>query len=519
MEERRDATPDRRRAQREVEERERLFRLLAENAQDIVYRYRLIPEPGFEYVSPAATRITGYTPEEHYADPQLGFKLVHPEDRGLLESMIGGRVPDGPVSLRWVRKDGRVVWTEQRNSAVLDGAGRLVAVEGIARDISQRKRAQDRLEAMLEVTRATLEQQPADTVISLVARHAMALAMGSTVLVPVPVPERDAVFVRVAVGRGAEALRGHTFPAEGSVATEVMRSGLPVRLEDVTRQRHPRLVSELGEIGPVLTVPMATAAGVFGALTIVRPAGGPPFSDDDAAVVTMFAEQASIVLEQARLREQLQEIAVLRDRERIARDLHDGVIQSLFGVGVSLQVAERSDGNARLVRSRVTEAMNDIDRLIVDVRNYIYQLRPTLLEQTTLLDAVRRLAHDLEQRHAVAVVVECDEEVPALLRPVAADVLHALREALSNVARHAGAQACRIALLREEDGGVCVSVEDDGRGFLPAPYSGHGLASLRERCAELGGSLQVASTPGEGTTVALRLPPAALRGAAALGAR
>ncbi|MGC9356663.1 MAG: sensor histidine kinase, partial [Anaerolineae bacterium] len=137
----------RQRMEKVVVESEARFRLLAENAQDEIYRIALAPELRFEYVSPAATEITGYTPEEHYADPSLGFKLVHPDDRHLLEGMAdSGEVPDHPIVLRWVRKDGTILWTEQQNTPIFDEEGNVVAIEGIARDITERKRAEDQLQ-------------------------------------------------------------------------------------------------------------------------------------------------------------------------------------------------------------------------------------------------------------------------------------------------------------------------------------------------------------------------------------
>jgi PAS domain S-box-containing protein len=108
---------------------------LAERALDIIYRYRFRPTRGFEYVSPAVTRVNGYTPEEHYADPDIGLKLVHPDDRALLDE-INWRAPAGdPLVIRWRRKDGKTIWTEQRDVPVYDDAGELVALEGIAREI------------------------------------------------------------------------------------------------------------------------------------------------------------------------------------------------------------------------------------------------------------------------------------------------------------------------------------------------------------------------------------------------
>lgn len=132
-----------REALRQSEER---FRLLAENAQDIVYRYRYVPQRGFEYVSPAATAITGYTPEEHYADPDLVSKIVHPDDRHILDE-AGGKEADRnkAIVLRWVKKDGSIIWAEQRRTHIRDASGALVAVEGIVRDITERRRTEDRL--------------------------------------------------------------------------------------------------------------------------------------------------------------------------------------------------------------------------------------------------------------------------------------------------------------------------------------------------------------------------------------
>lgn len=130
-------------ALRESEER---FRLMAENAMDLVYRVRLKPEQRFEYVSPSATAITGYTPEEHYADPWLGYKIVHPDDRKILEEAAGaGGEPKREVTLRWIRKDGSIIWTEQRNTPIYDENGELVALEGIARDVTAQKRAEEEL--------------------------------------------------------------------------------------------------------------------------------------------------------------------------------------------------------------------------------------------------------------------------------------------------------------------------------------------------------------------------------------
>lgn len=138
---------EKRQAEAALRESEARFRRLAENAVDLIYRYRFVPTRGFEYVSPAATAMTGYTTEEHYADPDLGLKLVHPDDRPLLEAFMQAPVEvNTSFILRWIRKDGTMLWTDHRIVPVRDEMGNVVAVEGIARDITDQMRARIQLE-------------------------------------------------------------------------------------------------------------------------------------------------------------------------------------------------------------------------------------------------------------------------------------------------------------------------------------------------------------------------------------
>ncbi len=141
-----DDVTERREMLQALTENEQRYRLLAENALDIIFRYQYYPTPKFEYVSPSATRIVGYTPDEHYADPELGLKIVYPEDRSLLLNLPDMITPDGmKYTIRWIHKNGHVVWVEQSLVPVYDNSGRLVAVEGIARDISEEKRTENEL--------------------------------------------------------------------------------------------------------------------------------------------------------------------------------------------------------------------------------------------------------------------------------------------------------------------------------------------------------------------------------------
>ncbi len=137
---------EQRRAQEELAQSEARFRRLAENAPDIIYRYRITPKPRFEYLSPAVTGVSGYTPEEFYADPLLGMKIVHPDDRHHIEGVMRGRVNSRrTLDVRWVHRDGDVRWIEDHHVPVFDESGRLIAIEGVARDITEWKQAQEAL--------------------------------------------------------------------------------------------------------------------------------------------------------------------------------------------------------------------------------------------------------------------------------------------------------------------------------------------------------------------------------------
>ena len=156
--------------------------------------------------------------------------------------------------------------------------------------------------------------------------------------------------------------------------------------------------------------------------------------------------------------------------------------------------------------SRIESAVEDIDHAIRDLRNYIFGLRPGILADRQLDQALRELAADFEERSSVVTVVEVDPTVAAQLASVASDVVQLTREALSNVSRHAQATTCRVT-LRQEDGTATLVIDDDGQGFeMSGAHDGLGLSNLRARVDSLGGSLDIQSAVGSGTTVRVLLP-------------
>lgn len=147
---------ERKRAEEELREAEAKYRELVQNSNDLIYRIEFQPEQRFTYVNPASTRLTGYTPEDHYADPMLAFKIVHPDDRPKLQRMIEERAFNESVQLRWVRKDGRVIWTEQHNVPIYGDEGQLIRMEGVARDITERRNMEEVLRRNEDTFRSLL---------------------------------------------------------------------------------------------------------------------------------------------------------------------------------------------------------------------------------------------------------------------------------------------------------------------------------------------------------------------------
>jgi signal transduction histidine kinase len=263
---------------------------------------------------------------------------------------------------------------------------------------------------------------------------------------------------------------------------------------------HPQMTSFLG-------VPIKIQDRVYGNLYLTEKRGAPDFTADDEAAVVTLATQAAVAIENARIRGELNRLAVLEDRERIAKELHDGVIQSLFAVGMSLQAAESALGDPEAVRERLLAAVEGIDRSIRELRNYIFGLGPGGPADRHLDGALRDLVYEFRRGSDIAMRVEVDPQAASLLTPHAADVLQIVREAMANSVRHARAETLAIEMHRDDDG-IVVEVEDDGSGFEPEGVggAGRGLVNLRERAEAIGGTLEISSAPGRGTRVRLRIP-------------
>ena len=441
-------------------------------------------------------------------DPRhVGFPANHPPMQSFLGAPVRGR---GKVfgNIYLTEKQGAPEFDAEDEAALLVLATHAgVAIEN-ARLYEETRRRGQWLEAVREISSAILAGAEGDRVLQIVVHRARELvdAATATIVAPAGSGLSDPLTIRVADGAHAAELVGLPIPIEGSVSGDVLRSGRPTVLADASRNsRTYQPMIALGNMGPMVLVPLVLRGRPFGALTVANPIDGAAFDEEAVRLVETFADQASVALEYGRAQAELNRLSLLDERERIGRELHDGVIQSLFSVGMGLQAAAVRSRDPE-VETRLEAAVSEIDRAIRDLRNYIFGLRPGILADRQLEQALEDLAREFGAKSGVTTVTDINGTIAAELAPRAADLVQLTREALSNVGKHAQATTCRVSLRRDGEEGV-LEIDDDGQGFDPgAPPSGLGLKNLKDRAAAIGGRVAIESKVGEGTTVKIAIP-------------
>jgi signal transduction histidine kinase len=290
----------------------------------------------------------------------------------------------------------------------------------------------------------------------------------------------------------------------------VLESDEPIRLDDLTQD--PRSAgfgtSEHPVMHRFLGVPIISRGERLGNLYLTDPIDGEPFSEDDERLISLLANHAAVAIENAQLSQQLQSIALSRERDRIGMELHDGVIQSVYAVGMKLEIMRGQFAMTPEQEAQYQGIITDLNRIIEDIRLYIRNLRSAREEQVTFKQRLENLARHFRDFARVEVVVD----VPASLRTLTEKQRHSLtqivREGLSNVARHAHASRVWVT-VREVGNKLVLTVEDDGVGFAPAmmkdPES-FGLQNMEQRARRLGGTFSIQSEEGQGTCLRVQIP-------------
>ncbi len=325
------------------------------------------------------------------------------------------------------------------------------------------------------------------------------------------VPDEDGTLKTfVTSGIDAEQMAGMHEPKGIGLLGAILESDEPIRLDDLTKD--PRSSGFGGGPHPLmrrfLGVPIISHGQRLGNLYLTEPLDGEPFSVDDERLIVLLANHAAVAIANARLTDQLQALTLSRERDRIGMELHDGVIQSVYAVGMKLEILRGQFPMTREQEQQYQSIMEDLNTIIDDIRMYIRNLRSAREEQITFKQRLDNLARHFHDFARVDVVVD----VPSSLRTLNDRQRHSLtqivREALSNVARHAHATQVNVK-VREVENNLILTVKDNGVGFDPDrmkdPES-YGLRNMQQRAIRLGGKFIIESEKGQGTTLTVRVP-------------
>jgi signal transduction histidine kinase len=358
------------------------------------------------------------------------------------------------------------------------------------------------LQAVAAITRGVLSTEPVDAGDSLeaIARTSLRIARADLVTVVLP-GGPDELVIEVAVGSGADGLAGTRLPMSGSLSGQVFSTGAPLRqsIGDAGTRSRPEL-----DLGPVLAVPLHGSRRMHGVLWAARRQGRPAFDAEEVEMAAGFANQAALAIELAEARAEQQRAVMLDERERIAADLHDHVIQRLFAAGLSLQSTAGTLG-AGEAADRVLATVDDLDATIRQIRTSIFQLQHVPQTRAPGLRArLLDVATDLTPVLGFEPAVRLSGVLDAVADDVGEDVLAVIRESLSNVARHARAGSAEVDVAATADR-LTVEVRDDGVG-LGSTARRSGLDNLRRRADRRGGTFAVRPREPTGTWLSWSVP-------------
>ncbi|HKA50296.1 MAG TPA: GAF domain-containing sensor histidine kinase [Candidatus Dormibacteraeota bacterium] len=377
---------------------------------------------------------------------------------------------------------------------------------------------QEGLQAALEIAQAILAGQEPATMWQLIASRARRLLQADAAIVRTVGDDGTTLSLRaVDPRRPGDRQAGILLreePVAAGISGAVYEAGRPRIVSDIGAltaaaellRRAPENVAGRVPAGPALIVPLGPRGYTIGTLMAVNRAGGRSFEKRDIDLLRSFAGQAALAARQAELRRERQRLIVIEERERLARELHDDAVQSLRDITSGLtSAADRT--RDPVLRERMAGLVRTVENVIQDLRNHIYGLRPSVLTGRSMEEALQQLGRDFEQQSGTTATVEVDLDAAERLRDHAGDVVQIVREALSNVWRHASASSCRVRLGLSGDEALLL-VQDDGVGFDPGRVErhGHGLRNFRERVERLGGRLEIQSRRDAGTTLRVTIP-------------
>ncbi|MFE0698298.1 GAF domain-containing protein [Streptomyces sp. NPDC059173] len=410
---------------------------------------------------------------------------------------------------------GNLYLTEKRGGQQFDDddesvLATLAVAAGVAIDnarLYEESRLRERwLEANAEITHTLMSGADHGGVLPLIAERAREITASALSVVAMPVSGTDTLAVELAVGQEADVWRGVVLPVEGTLVGQAFAHRAPVSTADLSRDTPLSVGAPRSDgLGPAVAVPIGSHDEAQGVVLLVRQSGGREFTGKETESLQVFAAQAAVAMELAERRQDAEQITLLEDRDRIARDLHDLAIQRLFATGMTLQSAGRRVQDD-VASERILRAVDDLDETIKIIRSTIFGLRsrdddaaPGL--RSRAVRAIGDAAPLLGFAPSVRMEGLLDTHVPGR---IADHVMAVLTESLTNIARHARADRADVVL--DTDGKqVRLTVTDNGVG-IPAGGRRSGLANMAERARALGGDMVLESPEGKGARLVWHAP-------------
>ena len=462
-----------------------------------------------------------YNPQNYADQPVIGktdADLFSPEDAMRLTAlkrrvMATGLLTREEVSLT---VGARTNFYDMTLDPLFDSDGIVTGLTCAATDITERKQIYDQMrrrlsesESIQRIAKGLLQRIGLDEVLQIICAEAMQLtgATGSAVLLL----EEDG-WLRVTKSAGSPEYSINRLPVSGSFAGRAFQTGdhVWVNLQDKDPDEDDNQLQDypwIKGLVSLLVVPLKVDTKVIGILNILNKPG--ELTQEDMRIIDLFADQAAIIIEHVRLQYQAEQLAVLEERQRLARELHDSVTQALYSVTLyadaarmafSAQKWEALGSNLQEVRNMAREAM-------YDMRLLVFELRPFMLETEGLASALRARLAAVEGRSGLKTQVFVEEErrLPIVIEE---ELYRIAQEGLNNVVKHAEATQVQIQLKYDENT-VLLEMIDDGKGFELETVSqsgGFGLQGIQERVQQLGGTLKIESVPFRGTRLSVRIP-------------
>ncbi len=547
-----DAT-ERVQAEQALRESQRALSTLISNLPGMAYRCYNDANWTMEFASEGSLDLTGYGPAELMGeDRTIAYgDLIHPEDKSLVWDVVQSALDEyRPFEIKYRLVTPQTVkWVWERGQGIYNELGEVVALEGFITDISERVMAEQTLEQRVRQRTQEIERREQvaeglqdilavlnsnrslEEILEYITCQAKRLLETEAVAIYRLQEEQELLEIEAAHGLSDAYIQNIKLPLGQGALGRAVLDKKPVVVPDVRAvfsdhnatsmandavfvdaELRQLLMQMVDRYGAVVGVPIIVKDQVYGGLALYYPQPRDLF-EEEIGLATTLADHAALAIENARLLDQVEQTAVMEERQRLARELHDSVSQALYGIGLGIRTARTLLDRESLSETVKTKLAHPLDYVLsladaglAEMRALIFELRPDALAEQGLVAALERQAKALQARHKLNVYTDFCRE-PDLPLAVKECLYRVAQEALNNVVKHAQAGQVQVR-LQKSAGKIILEVEDDGLGFEPQQaYPGHmGLQSMEERITKVQGSLTVESEPGVGTSIKVWVP-------------